>query len=574
MQIVISLLLFFIALGVLITIHEFGHFFAAKSFNVYCSDFSIGFGPKICNIKRKKGETTFKIGIIPVGGYVSMYGEGVDLPNGVNIPKSRSLEGINRWKRLIIMASGIIMNFVLAYIIFFLCNACFIQYSTPYLNVINVSNQEAYRSSEKLLDEDGETVYELERGDVIQVSSFKFSNGETEQTFGNIYTDLAIDENNKVILRNNNYAYDEENDKYYLLMANVSNAGVYQYDEYSNFLTLVEAVPYDINYVTYIEGNKEYPISLLNNDVNQIYLPRIENNAYVTHQIENGDNYTFNVAISHNYGNEGDSKPNYESKKLIISDLDNNQVIDNLNFGLDYTTYWNGRSSFAKAGEDFIESTTLISQAIGGLFIGQGWENMGGPVAIFTQTTSILTNNPFNYYLQSWGIISVNLALFNLLPFPGLDGWQILVTIIEGITNFIKKRIYLANLKTKGKKIPLEKINLMKKLNEDIIDVKKKYKDKFEIDIDKDSFLNDFPPIGSEAYSELEPNPKFDVYKEYLYKIDVYNDYVNKENLNDITCFKEWAIPEKIKNVVSLIGLILLFGLIGVVFIMDIVRLF
>ena len=235
MQIVISLLLFFIALGVLITIHEFGHFFAANSFNVYCSDFSIGFGPKICNIKRKKGETTFKIGIIPVGGYVSMYGEGVDLPNGVNIPKSRSLEGISRWKRLIIMASGIIMNFVLAYIIFFLCNACFIQYSTPYLNVINVSNQEAYRSSEKLLDEDGETVYELERGDVIQISSFKFSNGETEQTFGNIYTDLTIDENNNVILRNNNYAYDEENDKYYLLMANVSNAGVYQYDEYSNF---------------------------------------------------------------------------------------------------------------------------------------------------------------------------------------------------------------------------------------------------------------------------------------------------------------------------------------------------
>ena len=50
----LSLVLFFIALGVLVTIHEFGHFIAAKSFKVYCTDFSIGFGPKIVKIKRKK----------------------------------------------------------------------------------------------------------------------------------------------------------------------------------------------------------------------------------------------------------------------------------------------------------------------------------------------------------------------------------------------------------------------------------------------------------------------------------------------------------------------------------------
>ena len=76
---ILSLILFFIALGVLITIHELGHFIAAKSFKVYCSDFSIGFGPKIVNIKRKNGETNFKIGVFPVGGYVSMYGEEVAL---------------------------------------------------------------------------------------------------------------------------------------------------------------------------------------------------------------------------------------------------------------------------------------------------------------------------------------------------------------------------------------------------------------------------------------------------------------------------------------------------------------
>ena len=152
---ILSLILFFIALGVLITIHELGHFIAAKSFKVYCSNFSIGFGPKIVNIKRKNGETNFKIGVFPVGGYVSMYGEGVELPSGVNIPKSRSLEGISRYKRLIIMASGIVMNFVLAYIIFFICASCFPQYNIPYINVVRLTNEDQYVQNQVLTDDFG-----------------------------------------------------------------------------------------------------------------------------------------------------------------------------------------------------------------------------------------------------------------------------------------------------------------------------------------------------------------------------------------------------------------------------------
>ena len=75
---ILSLVLFFVALGVLVTIHELGHFIAAKSFKVYCTDFSIGFGPKIVKIKRKKGETTYSIGVLPLGGYVSLAGEEVE----------------------------------------------------------------------------------------------------------------------------------------------------------------------------------------------------------------------------------------------------------------------------------------------------------------------------------------------------------------------------------------------------------------------------------------------------------------------------------------------------------------
>ena len=126
---VLSIFLFLIALGVLVTIHEFGHFIAAKSFKVYCQDFSIGFGPKIIKIKRKKGETTFSVGVLPLGGYVSMLGDedAEALPEGVNVPFERTLAGVKRYKRIIIMSAGIIMNFILAFVIFLICASCFPQ---------------------------------------------------------------------------------------------------------------------------------------------------------------------------------------------------------------------------------------------------------------------------------------------------------------------------------------------------------------------------------------------------------------------------------------------------------------
>lgn len=77
-------------------------------------------------------------------------------------------------------------------------------------------------------------------------------------------------------------------------------------------------------------------------------------------------------------------------------------------------TYWLGWSSFKEAGNLWVKSCSLISQALGKLLIGQGWDSVGGPVAIMSVTTSQLINNPFYIYLYNWAMISVNLALFNL----------------------------------------------------------------------------------------------------------------------------------------------------------------
>ena len=65
-----------IGLGLVIFIHELGHFLAAKWCDVHVKTFSIGFGPAVPFCSYKWGETTYMVGIIPLGGYVAMVGEG------------------------------------------------------------------------------------------------------------------------------------------------------------------------------------------------------------------------------------------------------------------------------------------------------------------------------------------------------------------------------------------------------------------------------------------------------------------------------------------------------------------
>ncbi|MDY6914981.1 MAG: RIP metalloprotease RseP, partial [Candidatus Cloacimonadota bacterium] len=102
-----------IALGILITIHEGGHFIAAKLFKVKVEKFSIGFGPKLLGFRKK--ETEYRISVIPLGGYVKMKGENPD-------EAIEDLEGSysNKpwWQRAIIAFSGPFSNFIFAIILF------------------------------------------------------------------------------------------------------------------------------------------------------------------------------------------------------------------------------------------------------------------------------------------------------------------------------------------------------------------------------------------------------------------------------------------------------------------------
>ncbi len=99
-----------IILGVMIFIHELGHFISARSFGVHVEEFSMGMGPAI--FKKQKGGTLYALRALPLGGYCKMEGEDADS----DAPDSFSK--LKPWKKLVVLASGAAMNVLLALILF------------------------------------------------------------------------------------------------------------------------------------------------------------------------------------------------------------------------------------------------------------------------------------------------------------------------------------------------------------------------------------------------------------------------------------------------------------------------
>ena len=98
-----------LAFGVLIFVHELGHFIAAKSLGVKVNEFAICMGPAI--FQKTVGETTYSLRTTPIGGYCAMEGEDEASDN------PRAFTSAKWWKRLIILAAGAFMNFVIGFLI-------------------------------------------------------------------------------------------------------------------------------------------------------------------------------------------------------------------------------------------------------------------------------------------------------------------------------------------------------------------------------------------------------------------------------------------------------------------------
>lgn len=150
MYIVIAIIMF----GVLIAIHEFGHFATAKACGVRVDEFSIGMGPTI--IKKQKGETRYSLRILPIGGFCAM-GEDEESQD----PRAFPNQGF--WKRFLILCAGSFMNFLLGVILIVImyggAEAFRAPIITDFLDGCQYNTPETFQAGDEFYSIDGHRIY-------------------------------------------------------------------------------------------------------------------------------------------------------------------------------------------------------------------------------------------------------------------------------------------------------------------------------------------------------------------------------------------------------------------------------
>jgi regulator of sigma E protease len=106
---ILTIIVFILVIGILVTVHEFGHFIVAKLSGVKVEEFAFGFPPKL--LSKRKGETLYILNLFPIGGYVKMLGE----DENVNNPRSFSAQPTG--KKVAVLVAGVVMNLVLAWVL-------------------------------------------------------------------------------------------------------------------------------------------------------------------------------------------------------------------------------------------------------------------------------------------------------------------------------------------------------------------------------------------------------------------------------------------------------------------------
>ena len=185
----------------IVSIHEFGHLVTAKMFGVYCSEFSIGMGPKLFSKKGK--ETEFSIRAFPIGGFVSMAGDSENdletTTDTADIPFERTLPGIAKWKRCIVMYAGIFMNIILAIALIagILLNSGY--YAVTNENIINEVMTDSPAQKAGLLKGDEITKISFDNGYSISPANYLELSSFIATYDGNGLWHLEVKRNSEII---------------------------------------------------------------------------------------------------------------------------------------------------------------------------------------------------------------------------------------------------------------------------------------------------------------------------------------------------------------------------------------
>ncbi len=394
----ITILAIIFLLGVLVFVHEFGHFLAAKISNVKVEKFSFGFGPKLLSFT--KGETEYRISLVPLGGYVKMLGENSDEDEISKQEIQRSFLHKKWWQKVFIAFNGPFFNFLFAILILSLTYIIGIKtYDIEPVVGKNVAqdNQKwsVLQEKDRILSVDGEKVESWI--DIAKTWS------EKKKTV------------HKVRLKRDNE----------IIIIQIPDF------DYRNWLDSIRAyVPAVIGKIYYglpaYKAGLEEGDSILKiedkqiedwYDLRDIIQKNPEKNLKFT--IKRGDKIVEKI-VTPQQNPESDVKSGVigVTQKLTFTNIKRYNLVKSVKYG-------------------FLSSTSLVARYYAGLVKlfshpARMGENMGGPIMIAAMTKQ-QAESGLSSYLSFMAMVSVILMIMNLLPIPILDGGQIIFALIEGI---------------------------------------------------------------------------------------------------------------------------------------------
>lgn len=400
-----TILIFIAALFILVTIHEFGHFIAAKFFKMRVDKFSIGFPPKIFGFQ--KGETEYVIGATPLGGYVKIAGmidETMDTEFMDEEIKPDEFRGRPVWQRMIVITAGVIFNALLAVLIYTGIAWNYGETVTPihavesiYVPEGSVAEQIGLQTGDQLMGINGEEVTYFE--DLLNPSSITESDvtfmvnraGEhiTVQTPDN-FLDLVGKEG---FINENN-----------ILPSQISK--------------VVEGSPADQAGIS--GGDK---IVAINSEPIGYWIQLVE-------KIQNAAGPVQLAVLKNGVTEQIEVTPDPENNTIGIYPADPVEI-----FQIEHIEYNLGGS--VVAGLNKTNNTLFgIVQGLGKMFSGDisVRDNLGGPVAIASVTREATDRGGWLGFWNITAFLSITLAIMNMLPIPALDGGHFMFLVYEGIT--------------------------------------------------------------------------------------------------------------------------------------------
>lgn len=386
MTIILTIVKLIIVLGIVATIHEFGHFLFAKLFKMTVNEFSIGFGPKIFQ-KKYKG-TMYSLRWIPLGGYVAIEGEEADSQD------ENAFSNKAPWKRIIVLVAGVLFNAILATVIFLSTNLFTPTYGTriSYIDETSVAYEAGLREYDQIVKIGDKTTHIYQ--DVALYNDIKNKNVEVEYIRDGVLS--------KIVVEN--------------AVREIGYMGVYfdstKLDDTGNVLTYVDMVEPGM---PAIEANIKAGDKIIRvNGLDTTY------SSDVIKIISQNPNSQLDIVVLRN-GEELNLKVTPKAKQ---------------EFNLGNISYYEENTTLKQS---YYKSISAISQIVGSyvdLFAGKvEITQLSGIVGIGEVVSK---TEGFVDFLSMLAMISLAVGIANILPFPPLDGGKIVLVLIEWIT---KKKV-------------------------------------------------------------------------------------------------------------------------------------